>query len=146
MGGIMDTRNDEWIRTGIALVDHQHEEYFRRLDILLAILGNSELNAHELRKSFDYFRSFAVVHFDTEELLMKISVYPQTEEHMKMHEFFGETIERLVQEMNTGGDIHYVAGELKVFVSGWLQDHIETHDMKLTSFLKDKISAGIANP
>ncbi|HCE44928.1 MAG TPA: hypothetical protein DET40_15420 [Lentisphaeria bacterium] len=137
----MNSRNHTWIRSGVELVDEQHKEYFRRLDILLGMMEKSELNDYELRRSFDFFRSYAVVHFDTEELLMKISSYPETEGHMRTHEFFSETIERMAEELSVSRDISLVAEELKVFLTGWLEDHIETFDLKLTKFLKERVLA-----
>ncbi|MFZ2656284.1 MAG: hemerythrin family protein [Victivallales bacterium] len=139
----MKPANDKWIRTGIELVDTQHAEYFRRLDILLLMIGNSELNGYGLRKGFDFFRSYAVVHFDTEELLMKISSFPEIEEHVKAHDFFRDNIDRMAEDLNVGKDVPEVAEELKLFLTGWLEDHIESYDLKLTRFLNEKLSSGL---
>ncbi len=138
----MNDGNEKWIKTGIALVDEQHREYFRRLNALLDKIEKAELGELDFKKYLDYFRSYAVVHFDTEELLMRISSFPGLEEHVKAHAHFRENIERMSDDLSLSNDIPRIAGELKFFVFGWLEEHINSYDLKMTGFLKEKVEAG----
>ncbi|HCE44929.1 MAG TPA: hypothetical protein DET40_15425 [Lentisphaeria bacterium] len=75
-------------------------------------------------------------------MLMKNSSFPGLDEHVSMHEYFRENIERMAGNLHAINDVSKVAEELKVFLSGWLEDHILSTDMKMAGFLKEKDSAG----
>ncbi len=136
----MEITNRVFLSTGIALVDKQHDEYFRRLGLLMDKIRDPELKVENLRGSFDYFRCFALEHFDTEELLMRSTAYQDIEEHARMHDYFRENIERLSDEMEAGENIVRIANELKIFLSGWLEDHIKSTDLQMAEYLKGRIS------
>ncbi len=136
----MENKNENWIKTGIALVDEQHREYFRRLNLLLDKVEKGELHDIDFMRCLDYFRSYAVVHFDTEELLMKISSFPGPEEHVQMHGYFRGNVDRMADEIAATRDVLKVAGELKFFLFGWLEEHINSYDLRLAGYLKGKVS------
>ncbi len=134
--------NEKWVKTGIELVDEQHREYFKRLNTLLDKIEKSELSDLDFMKCLGYFTNYAKVHFDTEELLMKISSCPGLEEHMKAHAYFRENIDRMSSALGKSKDIAGISGELKAFLFGWLENHINSYDLKMTKFLKGKMAEG----
>ena len=67
---------------------------------------------------------FARIHFAVEESLMRIHAYPRLEEHISEHRRFSKHLDELQHKALTVD----VSEEMIVFIRGWLETHVPTHD------------------
>ncbi len=67
---------------------------------------------------------FARIHFAVEESLMRIHAYPRLEEHIVAHRRFSKHLEELQHKSLTVD----VSEEMIIFIRGWLELHVPTHD------------------
>lgn len=134
----------EWtadLESGIDVLDAQHRRYFDLLnDFLLKASGSSSTSAnnHDLAKTFNFLREYAVEHFSTEHEVMEESEYPDFEFHEKQHLYFLNHVQELYQRLKTSGYSPELEREVKYYTIEWFVMHIRSTDMKLVKFLKEK--------
>ncbi|MCD7897753.1 MAG: bacteriohemerythrin [Planctomycetaceae bacterium] len=111
--------------TGIGIVDEQHKELFRQIDILVE---NKEPNA--VPKVIDFLGQYVVKHFSTEEGLQRKSNYPDFVEHKKKHVAFVDAFTRLKGEYQESGQNNLILMKLTRVALDWLKQHIRVEDKK----------------
>jgi hemerythrin len=124
---------------GVAEIDRQHEELFRRQNGLRASL--SETGQSEVTRAMTYLQSYAAHHFGTEEAWMLRTRYPGYDVHRSEHQTFLEAIggcrDRLIAIRQSPDDL--LAMERQI--AGWLVRHITTSDQPLGLFLRKLATA-----
>lgn len=75
-----------------------------------------------------------VTHFESEEALMARASYPNTREHMAVHQTFSDNISRLLeaQRAGTGPSVTEVAQ----FLDAWFMSHIRHDDQQLIEYVR----------
>ncbi len=111
--------------TGIGIVDEQHKELFRQIDILVA---NKEPNA--VPKVIDFLGQYVEKHFSTEEGLQRKSKYTDFPEHKKKHVAFVDAFTRLKKEYEESGQNSLILMKLTRVALDWLKQHIRVEDKK----------------
>jgi hemerythrin len=128
--------NPAW-NTGVAEIDDQHRELFRRMgDLALSLTQGRQKT--ETGKVLIYLRQYVGFHFDTEEALMLRLSYPGLDQHKLLHDEMRVNVGALVEAYLAEGNS--VPGNLMDFLVTWLLDHIDRHDKALATFLKDQAS------
>lgn len=118
---------------GVAELDAQHEELFRRLDRMLdAMLVHDRSEAVRL---LAFLRSYVRDHFATEERLMREAAYPETRSHEAEHERFRGTIADLTRTLDTDGASAHLVLRLERELTTWVRDHIYSTDLALGHWL-----------
>lgn len=120
----------EWrdsFRVNIPQVDLEHRHLFQLVKDL--DLGTIDRTVEEL---LDY----VVMHFSNEQDLMERSGYPGFEQHLRLHEQFGNQ----VAEFLGNGDAWTIARveTVRRFLNKWLIGHIMTHDLRFGRWYLDQ--------
>jgi hemerythrin len=134
---------DRSLSVGVALIDEQHQELFRRVNALLeAMLKNQ--GKPEIEKLVAFLAEYAVDHFSAEEKLMAQHRYPAAAAHRQQHADFVKRFGELKARFDAGGATSEVSVALTQFVGSWLRNHIRTTDTALGKHLKALNVAGAA--
>jgi hemerythrin-like metal-binding protein len=126
------------LETGIPIVDEQHQELFRQVDILL-----DRNNKERVPETLAFLGEYVIKHFGTEELMQKASKYPKAAEHKVIHENFIKTFVALKGEYESGGEDFLVLIKITKIALDWLQEHIGGHDKDFGAYFK---ASGLATP
>lgn len=130
---------DESLATGIATIDKQHQELFRRVDALYEAcrLGKGK---EEASKTLKFLEAYVMEHFGTEENFMVEYDYHAYSEHKGEHLKFMEDIAELRNKFEKEGPNVLSVVLLNRAVSDWLRNHIRKKDKAFGLFLKNKNS------
>ncbi|MCF7669516.1 MAG: hemerythrin domain-containing protein [Verrucomicrobia bacterium] len=127
----------ESLRTGIPIIDRQHEEYFGLVERFFAMSEHSNTEIGRLESEVDKVIAYAIEHFDAEEYLMQSANYPHYEEHCAKHNVFREKVDTIVCGQDRDALALYIA-ELSKWLIDWFSDQICNDDKKLAAFLKEQ--------
>ena len=120
---------------GVAELDAQHEELFRRVDQLLdAMLARDRSEATGL---LAFLQRHVVTHFAAEEQLMRELAYPDAALHAAEHVAYAAEIDALARLFALEGPTARLVLRLERGVTSWLQDHIYSTDRSLARFLRN---------
>jgi hemerythrin len=121
------------LSSGIAELDAQLEELFRRVDRLLdAILARDRSEASRL---IAFLQHHVTNHFAAEERLMREVEYPDAERHVAEHLAFASQIDALAGWLAAEGASARLVLRLEREVTAWLQDHVYGTDHALARFV-----------
>jgi len=125
----------EWspaLAVGIAEIDAQHRELFRRAGRLIE--GIRQGDPDEVDELVDYLHQYAVNHFGAEEAAMREARYSGYARHKAQHDRFIEDLLTLAAEHEERGAAS-VAPKLDQWLTGWLREHVSKTDTELARFL-----------
>jgi len=128
----------EWDPTlvvGIAEIDGQHQELFRRLDALHEAIRGGR-SREEVGRTLAFLREYAVQHFGAEEALMVDRGYPGLADHRAEHVAFVGELEALEAEHRRDGPTASLIIRVNTQLTGWLRSHIYRTDRELVAFLR----------
>jgi len=131
----MELSWDPALATGIAEVDRQHQEIFRRAEALVLAIGRGS-SRDEVGATLRFLEEHVETHFRDEEALMRKVGFPLLETHQREHQaFFREVAEFSSEHRRDGASpslILRVAGR----IGSWLKDHIGDADRRLAEFVR----------
>jgi len=134
----------EWdpkLETGVAVIDQQHRELFRRLDELqLAIYGAKAKN--ELVVMIEYLEKYVDEHFAAEEKMMFGVRFHDYSGHKREHEEFKRIFQRIRDEYRVKGADNFLAIQLEKEVYRWWEDHIMRTDMTFAAVVRAHVTRG----
>jgi hemerythrin len=119
------------LETGIPVIDEQHKELFRQVDILLDTSNKNRVN-----ETLDFLGKYVIKHFTAEEAMHARSAYPKAAEHKKMHVAFVSTYKNLHDEYTKSGMNLATLMKINNTVVNWLKDHIMREDKNFAAFFK----------
>ena len=122
--------------TGITVVDNQHKELIKRVNIFLNQLS-MDLEIDELQQALDNLTSFVYEHFMEEEKVMKEGFYPNFTKHKQDHTSFINMISNLEQRMYNELPLSSFKSEVNEKICSWLNRHIPIKDKEMTNFIKN---------
>lgn len=124
----------EDLALGIAQIDQQHRELFRRFDDILDACrqGHGRSRLVELH---NFLAEYVESHFSDEEALMRAKGYPQLQEHLAQHGKFRIQMESLNAILAVQGPSIALLVETNQKVMTWLVDHIRKTDRALALYL-----------
>lgn len=131
---------DPQLTVGFAEIDEQHQEIFRRVDVLVANMRRGQ-SPEELAKLVAFLGEYVHEHFGAEEGLMLMYRYPLIGPHRAQHRAFVQTFVELKGEFERGGATEAFTEKLSGALQRWLREHIGTSDRALGKFL---IDSGVA--
>ncbi|HBM17338.1 MAG TPA: hypothetical protein DD381_13505 [Lentisphaeria bacterium] len=135
----MDTEEIKFsqeIETGLPIIDTSHKMYIERLNNFLATCKEG-IDIDQINLYLDYFQSYSIEHFESEEYLMRWKNYPAYKEHKKCHEYFCNKLETMTKEIRTSdGFSNDNIRELRQFIYEWYVDHFQKHDLKLAEYIR----------
>jgi hemerythrin len=127
----------EWtpkLAVGVAEIDRQHQELFRRADQLLeGIRAGKEVSPH-----LDFLHEYAVKHFGAEEEWMRESRYPGYVRHQAEHDRFVEDLVALSDAYERDGAEAFREFHTDRWLATWLEDHLCVTDAELGQWLSGR--------
>ena len=130
----MATQWTEALSLGVAEIDEQHKELFRRVDQVLAGLAAGDRS--EISRLLDFLGQYVVVHFGAEEGLMRSRAYPDFPMHKAEHDRFLEDLAALHEEHRAQGPTEVLVSRVNRQVADWLRVHILGTDAVLARWLR----------
>lgn len=131
----------EWtedLSVGIAAIDSQHKELFKRINSLVTAIKQHRCK-DEIDGTINFLEDYANFHFSEEEKRMQQSSYEGYEEHRMHHKRYLSALAELKQQAALPR-VQGVSYELSVtanqVVVDWIIDHIMKIDKKFGAFLK----------
>jgi methyl-accepting chemotaxis protein len=117
--------------TGIKLIDEQHMELFRQIEILLDSGKSGRVN-----ETLDFLEKYIAKHFSDEQEMHVQSKYPKAKKHRQYHEAYKATFHELKEKYIKEGPT--IANNIAVnkTVIGWLKDHIMIQDKDFAAFYR----------
>ena len=133
----------EWtpaLAVGIASIDNQHKELFRKLAGLAQAMCGGDTEA-EVGRLVPFLARYVVDHFATEEGLMNRYAYPAAASHKLQHQLFTRDLQAFGQQLDRGPFSAALVLGLHRKASESLVNHIAKTDKLLGAFLKTKQAA-----
>lgn len=125
----------EWndnLKTGIAIIDDQHQE----LLVMLNRLGRFRCGKESFFEALKDLQNYANEHFKTEEDYMAQAKYPKYEEHKSSHHKLIEDLDLYNTKLNQTNDFNSLGQELYDFVADWIINHYSNEDVELVKYIK----------
>jgi len=131
----MSLRWSAELAVGHDLIDEQHQELIKRINMLLEACNEGK-GAQTVDEIVGFLGDYVVNHFGMEEELMQKHNYPQYEGHKQQHTKFIETYLELKAQMQKEGVGPHTAIQVNQIIVDWLINHITRVDKQLSGFLK----------
>jgi hemerythrin len=128
--------DQESLRTGVALIDVQHEAYLELVARLFESCQEDVASRDRLADELNQALAYAVEHFDAEEHLMRVSGYPYYEMHRARHDIFRDRADRFASELRFETSMDAYTIRLTEWLVQWFVEHIQGNDFRLASFLR----------
>jgi len=122
----------------IPSIDAQHRNLFRIGAELNEAMRTGQGKA-VLSKTLDRLVQYTVVHFDTEERLMRQHGYPELAAHKAEHDALTTKVKEFQAELESGRAL--ITVQLLQFVRDWLDHHIQGSDQKYAPYLRQRAVA-----
>jgi len=123
---------DLWV--GIAEIDEQHAELFKRIKSLNTVVKSSDIQ--DVGKMMDFLSAYIETHFSMEEKLMEENRYPYRDEQIRQHRQFVKKLDDLQKQYYQDISDQRLARHIITWLSHWLIRHIANIDRALASYLK----------
>jgi hemerythrin len=124
----------EALAVGVAQIDTQHQELFRRAERLIAALRAGDRG--EVLPLLAYLDDYVAEHFEAEERLMKAVAFPGREAHAAVHAAFRADFAAFVADFRRTGPTALVALTIHNWLSDWLRMHIGGVDQELGRWMQ----------
>ncbi|MDR2935315.1 MAG: bacteriohemerythrin, partial [Candidatus Adiutrix sp.] len=123
------------LATGIPKLDEQHQEIFRRADLLL-----DRAQAGQIQETLDFLAHYTSRHFGAEEKVQSELGYPGTQAHRKGHAGFTTRFQELKRRVAASGPASRTEAvkELHRYLVGWFREHIKGQDQPFAEFYKKR--------
>jgi len=123
----------------IEIIDQQHSSFFILFDRLIAL--NTLETYSQIADVLAELDRYTVIHFQTEEALMRKSDSPDIEQHLIQHELFKKRVAEFKTAYSYNNSI--LLGQMIVFMRKWMLLHISEMDGKYVDsvkiYLKEKL-------
>jgi hemerythrin len=124
-------------RTGIPIIDNQHEAYLDLLDDLFAAGQEALVDRTKVENAIKKAFAYGIEHFDAEEMLMLSLNYPGLQAHRKKHEEYREEVERIAFSSQFMPD-HDLLNEVNTWMIQWFCEQTQVYDKALAEFIKKR--------
>jgi hemerythrin len=128
--------NRESFKTGIPIIDRQHEAYLDLVDEVFRLCQQETVDRTTLGKEVNGALTYALEHFDTEEHLMRSVHYPRYVEHVAKHDTFRGQVDKFIAELQAETTIDGYMLRMTKWLVEWLSSHVQADDVQLATFLR----------
>lgn len=128
----------EKFRIGVARIDEQHKELFRRVaDFIQSVQGKGEWEKKldKVKETLEFMKDYVIVHFnDEEDYQLKVN-YPEYAAHKQTHERFKAEIDKYAQKFEDSGYSEETVQEFGGKLMTWLIYHVAGDDQKIGEYV-----------
>jgi hemerythrin len=121
------------LEIGVPEIDAQHRELFARVGGFDAALARGDRAA--IQATFAFLREYALVHFETEERLMREMGYPRLEIQRELHAKFTGRLQELSRDHEAQGSTFLLRKRTENWILVWLVDHVGGEDAELGRYM-----------
>ncbi|MEO5355957.1 MAG: hemerythrin domain-containing protein [Nitrospirae bacterium YQR-1] len=125
---------------GVDVIDTQHKELFRRINVLFKSIETNDLR--EIARTFIFVRQYVDTHFETEDDFIKSNINYEYGiinyvEHKSEHDAFIRDFTEFEKiKIGTKGEIFKIAKEFQPWMRNWWYQHINGIDKKMGNIYK----------
>ena len=134
---------NESLATGIASIDSQHKELFKRINNLVLAIKQQRCKS-EIDGVLKFLEDYARIHFSDEEKHMIETTYPGYDEQRVEHRKYLQALDELKKQAalpRIPGASYDLSATTNQVVVDWIVAHIMKIDMKFAKFLKEREAA-----
>ncbi len=124
-------RFTEDCRTGIEVIDKEHERLFGLINEAMQLLEETDGSVELAKNMIAALKKYAAEHFDHEEAYMQEHADPELERQKKEHARFVAKVEQMEQTPVTEEDSRAVLEDMLQFLAKWLYHHILGSDIMI---------------
>jgi len=128
---------DHSLETGYMKIDNQHMELFSKVNKLIEA-SNQGKSKEVIYKVLKFLTEYVVMHFQTEEDLMRRYYYEDYTAHKKIHDDFKVTVGELSAQLEEKGPTREMIALITKTINAWLVNHIKGDDYRMAVFIKSK--------
>ena len=125
------------LMTGVAEIDAQHEELFKRINSVSLVTSQNEMQA-AIERELEFLGSYIVEHFEDEEELQRKYEYPEHNWHKTMHQWYVAEFNKLKQEYDANGATPEFSNLLDHSITNWIVKHIGNVDKGLGRYINER--------
>lgn len=125
------------LAVGVAVIDEQHQELFRRVAALLGAMSAGRGRSH-LMDTLGWLDGYVIQHFAAEARLMRGSGYPLLDAHLGAHAHLVAELRKIRLEIDRDEIEARLVVRAGALLCDWLRDHIASSDLDLGAFLASK--------
>ena len=118
---------------GIPIIDEQHRGAVATINSLFYFMQD-ERGLDALRPTLTVLDQYTLIHFETEEAIMKQKGYPDYDAHALLHKELVEKMGHVMREAIAQSDPKVVL----TFLKEWWLDHINEQDRKFSTYVSSK--------
>ena len=129
------------LSTRVEEIDSQHKELFRRVNDLLSAMSQGK-GKDEVARVLTFLSDYVVIHFGTEERIMRERGYPGFERHRQEHKSYTDKLSALRTRFGEQGTNSLMAIQAQSLLTEWWFSHINVTDKALGAFLTQEVTYG----
>lgn len=126
---------NEKLKTGIPIIDEQHQE----LIVILNRIGRFKCGKESFLEAFNEIQNFANIHFVTEENYMEDLKYSEFAKHKYEHDKFIEKLKHINNRIDNIKDYAALGEYVYEYVGTWILKHYSYDDVQLAEYIKQNI-------
>lgn len=122
---------------GVALIDTQHRELFRRVTEFVEVLRSDAPWAQREKKvteTLQFMQEYVVSHFAAEEAYQREIGYPGYEAHRKIHGDMVKYVAGVAAEYQKNGYDERLIQQFAGKLLAWLINHVAAEDRKIAEY------------
>lgn len=125
---------DETMSVSIETIDRQHMKLIDLINEAYEAIQKHDV--HKRMQIIDKMCDYALIHFASEEALLKEHGFPDLDAHRKQHAAFNEAVKEFKKKQIENTNL----SQIFVFLSRWLTTHIMEDDMQYVSYMPKEIT------
>lgn len=119
------------LKTGITIIDEQHQELFETIDKL----EKAKTNKSAFYEILIELQVYITLHFATEEKYMAYTGYPEFDNHKICHDKFINDYKNSLKIITKYDNVMDICPKLVNFVENWIMTHYTNEDVKMAAYL-----------
>lgn len=131
----------EKYKIGVAKIDEQHEELFRRVsDFIRSVQakGQWEEKLGKVKETLNFMKDYVVTHFRDEEIYQQKIGFPGYKKHKEIHDNFKAEVGDYAQKFQQEGYSEELVQEFGGKLMAWLIYHVAGIDQKIGAYAAGK--------
>jgi len=130
---------------GVAVIDAQHKELFRRVESFLQVLraeDSWEKKIPKLNETLDFMKRYVVDHFRDEEEYQRSIRYPGYEAHKQIHTGMVDYVQEISRQYDRSNMNEPLMQQFGGRLLAWLINHVAAEDQLIANYAKKKGMSG----